>query len=74
MSGGGVRPLCSLFHLFSLSVLASPDDSDALCRSPAGVGLLNPRLGQIANIHAHSDVSVNACTNMYMLTHSHKWI
>lgn len=42
MSVGRVRPLCSLFHLFSLSVLASPDDCDALCRSPAGVSLLTP--------------------------------
>lgn len=50
MSGGGVRPLCSLFHLFSLW-------SDALCRSPAGVGLWPP-LGQIA----HSSLCTHTCT------------
>lgn len=43
MSGGSAGPLWCPFHLSSsFSVLAFPDDSDDLCRSPAGVDHLTP--------------------------------
>lgn len=52
MSGGGVRPLCCLFHLFSLLFLASLVDSNALWRPTAGGHLLN--WGTLILVHTHT--------------------
>ena len=71
--GRSETPLFSVSSLPSLPVLASPDDSDALCRSPAGVGHLTPSGAKCLHIAVHAlthwEASVNACKDMSALKH-----
>lgn len=73
MSGGGVRPLCFLFHLFSLCSHFCRWQWFSLqvsCRC----GPFGTFWGSIfyAHKHTHWDVSVSVCTDMSVLKYSHK--